>query len=149
MAENPVVSVRLDGETAAQLRDLANERGTTISELLRQGAVAAMNEHNSMKLTWLGAPTVSIGNTATFTAPAPPPTLAQRIAADILPVVLAELDKVRAEVAEGIAQAIEATMEGYPLGDPGRAAYWVAARIARGYTAPASQPGQDRKDGTE
>lgn len=41
-----VVSVRLDPAVAADLRDIANERGVTVSDLLRRGAQLAMNERS-------------------------------------------------------------------------------------------------------
>jgi hypothetical protein len=66
-----VLSVRLQPDVAAALRDIANERGTTVSELLRRAAIAAANEPNVMRIEWLTPPTVSYGNgtTAVFTAP--------------------------------------------------------------------------------
>lgn len=74
-----------------------------------------------------------------------------KIAAVVMPVVTAELDKVRAEVAEGIAQAIEAYAEEaldglHPYEHPNMGAVNAinrCAAIARGYTSPAG-PGQDR-----
>lgn len=69
-----VLSVRLDPDVAAALRDIANERGTTVSELLRQGALAAANEPNVMQITWITPPTqVSAdGRSVTFDASSSP-----------------------------------------------------------------------------
>lgn len=70
-----VVSVRLDPDVLAQLRDIANQRGWTLSDVLRRGAIGAANEPNEMRIEWTTPPTqVSAdGLTATFTAPNPEP----------------------------------------------------------------------------
>lgn len=68
-----VVSVRLDPEVAGQLRDIANQLGCTVSDLLRRGAIAAANEPNVMRIEWITPPTAVTGGgqSATFDASQP------------------------------------------------------------------------------
>jgi hypothetical protein len=48
-----MVSLRLELELAAKLRELADRRGVTLSELLREGAaLLLMNEHPSPRSTY-------------------------------------------------------------------------------------------------
>ena len=42
-----MVSLRLDSDVVAALRDLANKRGTTVSELLREGAGLILERENT------------------------------------------------------------------------------------------------------
>jgi hypothetical protein len=66
-----VHSVRLDSAMAAELRDIANQRGTTVSELLRHGAVMAAEEAKAARIVWLTRPAVTYGPNVTITASLP------------------------------------------------------------------------------
>lgn len=75
-----ILSCRLDAETLAELRDIANRQGCTISDLLRRGALMAMEEPNRMVITWTSAPEVTMLNPQTVAVaanqmPAQPMTL--------------------------------------------------------------------------
>lgn len=104
-----VVSVRLDPQVIADLRNIANARGTTVSQLLREGAVAAAKEPNLMTIEWITPPTVVTdhGRSVTFTAPNPLlTTLDAAIAAQ--QDVIRQLERARSKVLGLVDRAIDA-----------------------------------------
>lgn len=77
MNKEAVVSLRLDPDTVAQLRDIANQKGVTVSDLLRKGALAVLEEPNTMRVTWTAGPNVTLLNDQTVRVDAS----AERVAA--------------------------------------------------------------------
>lgn len=55
-----VVSFRIDPDMLAELRDIANQQGCTVSDLMRRGALMALEEPNRMVITWTSPPVVSL-----------------------------------------------------------------------------------------
>lgn len=97
--ESKVVSFRIDPETAAKLREIANERGCTVSDLVRQGATLTIETHRPvMTITWLTPPMVVSGTTATFDAAGVIAEIRQAVAAGEL--VMAPTDSQRMEELE-------------------------------------------------
>lgn len=57
-----VVAVRLDGQEAAELRQIAERDGCTVSDLMRRGATMAIERHrNKMEITWVTEPSEVYG----------------------------------------------------------------------------------------
>lgn len=65
MNKEAVVSLRLDPDTVAQLRNIANQEGVTVSDLLRKGALAVLEEPDTMRVTWTAGPNVTLLNDQT------------------------------------------------------------------------------------
>lgn len=55
-----VVSFRMAPDVLTALRDIANEQGCTVSDLMRRGALMALEEPNRMVITWTSPPVVSL-----------------------------------------------------------------------------------------
>lgn len=67
-----IVSFRLEPDTIAELRDIANTQGCTVSDLLRRGALMAMEEPNRMVVTWTVPPTVTFNASSVDVRPRTP-----------------------------------------------------------------------------
>lgn len=66
--QTEVVSLRLNPQVVAQLREIADTRGCTVSDLLRNGAQTAVAEANAVRIIWT-APMHAAGPNLTVTAP--------------------------------------------------------------------------------
>lgn len=55
-----VVSFRMAPDVLTALRDIANQQGCTVSDLMRRGALMALEEPNRMVITWTSPPVVSL-----------------------------------------------------------------------------------------
>lgn len=61
-----VLSFRLEPDVLAELRNLADAQGCTISDLLRRGVLMALEEPARLVITWTSGPAVTmLGNTQT------------------------------------------------------------------------------------
>jgi len=67
-----VVSLRLEPETVAELREIANRRGVTVSDLLREGAaMVILGNQQTMEVTRLALRVINEPSRTRMLEPAP------------------------------------------------------------------------------